>query len=321
LISPDHTGLTAQKPAGRRPRWAVLLAFALGCGLTAASAWFPRRFWSYWAFETVADGDSAGHVVVEEGLELKGIRQNISGLTFSAATGTLFAVVNDPRRVVEISPCGRVLRILPVTFGDDLEAISHVADDLFVIASEKGNVIRGARLNAATRRVKPLSSHTLAIAFNRSRNEGIEGLSWDHRGNRLFLANEKNPLQIVEVTGFDRLMLAQPTGLSFAIWNPSQSLADLAGDVSSISFNESWNAMSFLSDESRRVYRFDSQDNPSLLLRLQRGHHRLKADVAQPEGLAFGPDDSIYIIAEPNRFYRFAPARLAADRRQGCVSP
>ncbi|WP_411872207.1 SdiA-regulated domain-containing protein [Vulcanococcus limneticus] len=321
MINPSHAGLTEKITTSHRPLKGMALAFALGCGLMAVIAWFPRRLWSYWTFEAASGAGSTGYVVLQEGLALQGIRRNISGLTYSAATNTLFAVLNGPRRVVEISPCGRVLRILPTTFGDDLEAISHVSGDLFVIASEKGNVIWGTRLNSTTQQVKPLSSHTLAISFNRSKNEGIEGLSWDHRGNRLFLANEKNPLQIVEVSGFDRLMLAQPTSLSFSIWNPSQSLADLAGDVSSISFNESWNAMAFLSDESRRVYRFDDKDHPSLLLRLQRGHHGLESDVAQPEGLAFGPDDSIYVVAEPNRFYRFAPSKAGIDRAHVCAKP
>jgi uncharacterized protein YjiK len=293
------------------------LAFVLGYVVAAALTRQPRLLlrgsW-LWPRDTLKD---PGYVLVGAAKQLRGVNQNISGLTYSTATNTLFAVINQPERVVELDQCGRVLRILPAAFGDDIEAISHVAGDLFVIASEKGNEVWGARIAADTKRVVPVSSRTLSASFNGNANQGLEGLSWDHRGQRLFLANEKNPLQIVEVRGSDQLLLGQPTSLSFTVWNPQYALGQLAGDVSSISFNERWNAMTVLSHESRRVFRFDGQGEPSLILRLERGHHGLREDVSQPEGLAFGPEDDLYIVAEPTQFYRFVPRSVSGQRGSG----
>lgn len=290
----------------------ILVAFALGCGLTAAAFTFPRRFLNYWLIAPSSGEHHPGYAVLVAGRPLEGVEKNISGLTYSEATKTLFAVTNKPERVIELDLCGKVLRVLPTAFGDDLEAISHVADDLFVIASESGNVIWGARIDRQTREVRPHTTHTLSVTFNGDDNQGIEGLSWDHRGRRLFLANEKNPLQIVEVKGFDRLMLGRPGSLAFAIWRQHPSLGSLAGDVSSISFHERWGSMTLLSHESRRVFRFDPGQDPSLILHLERGRHGLRERVDQPEGLAFGPDGSVIIVAEPNLFYRFDPIRDAA---------
>jgi uncharacterized protein YjiK len=284
-----------------------LLAFGLGCGVMAALAWFPRYFLPWRWLDPRLGETVSRYQVLEAGSRLDGVERNISGLTYSANTGTLFAVINKPERVVEIDLCGGVRRILPAEFGADLEAISHVEDDLFVIASEQDNVIWGARINGDTRKVEPITSQTLSLSFNRSGNEGIEGLSWDHRGQRLFLANEKNPPQVVEVSGMGNFLLNQPANLALKIWRQDKKLADLVGDISSISYNEAWQAMTVLSHESRRVYRFDGLRSPTLMLRLERGYHGLMEHVEQPEGLAFGPDGSAYIVAEPNLFYRFVP--------------
>lgn len=301
-----------QEPRRLRSLAVPLLAFALGCGLTAALAWFPRHLLRSRLPDLRPGGSQQGYVVVETGGRLEGVERNISGLTYSHSSNSLFAVINRPERVVEIDLCGRVLRILPAAFGDDLEAISHVEDDLFVIASERGNVIWGARINDRTSRVEPVTTHTLSVSFNDGVNEGIEGLSWDHHGQRLFLANEKNPLKIVEVHGFEQLLYGRPSSLVLRVWDGYQSLADLVGDVASVSFNESWQSMALLSHESRRVYRLNRRHAPELLLRLDPGHHGLKAAVKQPEGLAFGPDGSIFIVAEPNLFHRFLPVGRSA---------
>lgn len=297
----------------------ILVAFAVGCGLTAAAAWFPRRFLNYWLITLSSGEHQHGYAVDVAGRPLAGVHKNISGLTYSEATQTLFAVTNNPERVIELDLCGKVLRDLPTAFGDDLEAISHVTGDLFVIASENGNVIWGTRIDRQTREVGPLTSNTLSFTFNEDENKGIEGLSWDHRGRRLFLANEKNPLQIVQVEGFDRLMLGQPGSLAFAIWRQHPSLGSLAGDVSSISFNERWGSMAVLSHESRRVFRFVPGRDPVLILHLERGRHGLRERVDQPEGLAFSPDGSVYIVAEPNLFYRFEPIRDPANSTPSAV--
>lgn len=288
-----------------------LLAFGLGCGLTAALAWFPRHLLRSRLPDFRVGGPDAGYAVAVAGRRLKGVERNLSGLTYNPNSDRIFAVINKPEQVVEIDLCGVVRRILPVGFGADLEGISHVEGDLFVITSERNNMIWGAEIDGDTQKVMPVSLQTLSVSFNQSSNEGIEGLSWDHLGRRLFIANEKDPLKIVEVLGLQSFLLGQQGNLALRIWSQQPSLVDLVGDISSISFNESWRAMALLSHESRRVYRLDGSRSAALLLRLERGHHGLAADVDQPEGLAFGPDGSIYVVAEPNLFYRFAPVGTA----------
>lgn len=282
---------------------ALLLAAGVSSGLTAATLHHSGGWWN--RLLTLGTRPAERYTVAIEARALPGIDQNISGLTYSHASNTLFAVINKPAKVVELDRQGNVLRILPVQSGLDLEGISHVSGDLFVIASEKGNVIWGARIPSTARSVRPLSPYTLGISLNSNRNKGVEGLSWDHNGQRLFVANEKSPLQIMEIRGLVGLLTGQPTPLKISVWNPDVSLRNLAGDISSISFDERSGAMNVLSHESRRVFRFEADGRARVVLQLQPGHHGLRRRVRQPEGIAFDPAGNLYIVAEPNLFYRF----------------
>jgi uncharacterized protein YjiK len=293
---------------GRFGFTALALAVALGSALTLGALKIPRHLWSDLVSQAVNTETEQNYIAKVQARPLRGISENLSGLTYNHGTNTLFAVLNSPERIVEFDRKGRVLRILPVGFGSDLEGISHIKDNLFAIASEAGNMVWATRIDPTTGTVVPTSQQTLSISFNRKSNQGMEGVSWDNRGNRLFLANEKNPLQIIEVHGLLELIETNTANLRISIWNPYFALKQLAGDISSISFNEQSNSMAVLSHESRRVYQFDDQGKASLMLRLEKGRHGLRQSVDQAEGLAFGPDGSIYIVAEPNLFYRFTPA-------------
>jgi len=52
------------------------------------------------------------------------------------------------------------------------------------------------------------------------------------------------------------------------------------------------------------------------MMPLWRGFHGLQRKVPQPEGLAVGPNGAIYVLSEPNLFYRFErpPDRLTTTR-------
>ena len=60
-----------------------------------------------------------------------------------------------------------------------------------------------------------------------------------------------------------------------------------------------------LSDESALVVEYAADGQPISMMPLWRGLHGLRRKVPQPEGLAVGPDGAIYVLSEPNLFYRF----------------
>src|SRR5690606_33062800 len=120
------------------PARAVVLALLLGVtGSGVALAQAPGR-------------GLADYRVTIEARPGAGLTRNLSGLTYSDATGTLFAVVNRPAAIAELSRDGRLLRRLLLPAGWDAEGIAHVEGDRFVIADEAGNLLHWVRLRGGT---------------------------------------------------------------------------------------------------------------------------------------------------------------------------
>ena len=147
----------------------------------------------------------------------------------------------------------------------------------------------------------------IGLAFDLASNLGFEGVSWDHTQNRLFVVKEKRPLRLFELSGLLASLDGRSLDLQIREWFPRGSAALLLHDLSSLTYHEASGNMLLLSDESRLVVELDEKRHPSGMLVLRKGLHGLQNDVPQAEGLAVGARGEIYLVSEPNLFYRFEP--------------
>lgn len=69
----------------------------------------------------------------------------------------------------------------------------------------------------------------------------------------------------------------------------------------------------FVAREKAVVIELDRAGDPLGSLTLRGGNHGLTDDVPQAEGLAMDDRGSLYVVSEPNLFYRFSRALPAAD--------
>ena len=76
-------------------------------------------------------------------------------------------------------------------------------------------------------------------------------------------------------------------------------------DLSSITLHEETGNLFLLSDESALVAEYNEQGRLLSMLPMWPGLHGLRGRVPRAEGIAIGPDGSLYIVSEPNLFYRF----------------
>jgi uncharacterized protein YjiK len=247
--------------------------------------------------------------VAIEGRPIQGLTRNASGLTFNTETGTLFTVINRPAQIAELSTDGRLLRVIPLDGAKDPEGITYVQDDTYVIADEHSHGLYWVQIRPDTLRVPVAGQPSLHLHIDNVRNSGFEGVSWDSAQNRLFVVKEKLPLRVLVIRGLDAFNASGGFNIDIREWKSSRAASLFMSDLSSLTLHEPTGHLLLLSDESALVVEYAADGRPISMMPLWRGFHGLQRKVPQPEGLAVGPDGAIYVLSEPNLFYRFERPR------------
>lgn len=77
-------------------------------------------------------------------------------------------------------------------------------------------------------------------------------------------------------------------------------------DLSSLTVDGRTGHTLVLSDESRLLLELDERGQPVSFISLLGGFNGLDASIRQPEGVAMDESGDIYMVGEPNLFYRFS---------------
>ena len=234
---------------------------------------------------------------------------NVSALTFDPDRRSLFSVTNKNAELLELSLEGDVLRRIPLTGFGDAEAVEYISRGIYVISDERSQTLFRIHIDEHTRWLDAADSEQLTLNGGPQGNKGNEGLAYDAAGKRLFIAKERDPLRILTVTGFPYKGYGPP--LEVSVTDDGQRDRQLfVRDLSALQFDAQTGHLLAMSDESRLILELDINGRPISSMFLWRGLHGLKRGVPQAEGLAIDDQGSLYLVSEPNLFYRFAkPAR------------
>lgn len=300
-----------------RPRWiATGLVFALIAGLWISGAIGLAAH--VLAMRPAADkpaGASLGFAGYSIGLEARpiaGLEENTSGLTFSAATGTLFTAINRPAELAELSPDGRLLRRIALANASDVEGITHVEGDRFIVVDEGRHRLSWVTITPATTGLDLDAAPFLTLDLGAFANRGFEGVSWDQKRRELVLVQEMWPVRVLIVGGLDRAVAGEGLAVTLREWRPETWAGHFLSDLSSATVHDQTGNMILLSDMSSMLAEYGPEGAPLSLMTLWSGWHGLQDGVPQAEGVAIGPDGAVYIVSEPNLFYRFDPPAKAA---------
>ena len=242
---------------------------------------------------------------------LSGIEHNLSGLTFDTHTGTLFGIANAPSRIVQITTDGEVLRVIPVTGGKDTEGITHLGDNNFMVVDEKKNTLWSIEITQQTQEVfLEGASHLVLELDPLHKNLGIEAMSWSERNQTLWVGQEKWPMHVQElavapITGTHESAAEQLVPHPLREWESSGFGKWLIRDLASMTQLEESGHLLMLSQESGVVVEYTVGGEALSILPLWCGWQGLKDAIPQPEGLTVDPQGNLYIVSEPNLFYRF----------------
>ncbi len=242
-----------------------------------------------------------------EGVQIAGLDDDVSALTYNSESQTLFAVLNGEPLLVELNLAGELLRKVRVTGVQDMEGLTHVAGNRYVIAEERSQRLLVLEVPPDALAIDVTGAPSLTIGLDLNGNKGFEGLSWDDRTQRLLVVKERDPLRVLSVTGFVEARVGEPLAVQIQELKSPGSPRLFMHDLSSLSMHDETGHLLLLSDESHMVVEYDTAGEPLSLLGLWRGMSGLQRTVPQAEGLALDEQRRLYLVSEPNLFYRFVP--------------
>ena len=266
-----------------------------------------RLCFNWHVFWQASDAQALGlddYEVVIESRVIEGLEDNVSALSYDPDRKSLFTVTNKDPELVELSLEGHIVRRIPLTGFGDAEAVEYISPGIYVISDEHSQRLIKVQINDSTSSLDAATAEKLTLGIGAGSNNGFEGLAYDNRGKRLFVAKERKPVQILEVRGFPN---PDPNTLNaLEVTSSKQRDAGLfVRDLSSLQFDERSGHLLALSDESRQILELDIEGRPVGNVSLSKGSMGLSKSVPQAEGIAMGEDGTLYLVSEPNLFYVF----------------
>lgn len=224
-----------------------------------------------------------------------GVKSNLSGLTYSAEDRMLFAVINNPPELVWLTTEGQLVGRMPLQGIHDPESIAWSGGNQFQIGSEKDGAVYKTQVDIQRGTMQIISMVKLE-GYDKAKNKGLEGTAWDAKNERLYVAKERKPIMIKEVE-------MSKNGITRAL--PSAITASVS-DVSGLEYHAPTDSLLVLSDESKMILEVSSEWRVRDRLFLTAEWSGLRDDIPQPEGIAMDNENNLYIVSEPNLFYKFS---------------
>lgn len=224
-----------------------------------------------------------------------GVKSNLSGLTYSTEDRMLFAVINNPPELVWLTTEGQLVGRMPLQGIHDPESIAWSGGNQFQIGSEKDGAVYKTQVDIQRGAMQIISMVKLE-GYDKAKNKGLEGTAWDAKNERLYAAKERKPIMIKEVE-------MSKNGITRAL--PSAITASVS-DVSGLEYHAPTDSLLVLSDESKMILEVSSEWRVRDRLFLTAEWSGLRDDIPQPEGIAMDNENNLYIVSEPNLFYKFS---------------
>ncbi len=271
---------------------AVRLSWRVGCGLLLLFTFASARG---------ASIDLRGYSLASGPIGISGVSDNLSGVTYSPVSGTLFGILNGPETIVEMQTDGTVVREISLTNGiDDTEAIVHLGGTQFAIVEERARNFMVVDLAPGVTSIDYQSLSVIPLAVSGAGdNVGLEGLAYDSITDTIYVAKEFNAPTVYSFSLSSAL--ATPTPPPLSVSSPFSVAASGLVDLSGLHFDATTGNLLIVSHESNALIEV-ATTGPNAGQELSR---LSLSGIAQAEGVTLGPDGAIYIVGEPDEFFVF----------------
>ena len=296
-------------PARRRPRfnlrwyhWLLLLGAALYT-LASAMHWDDRgALWMLERFESPTEQNESvwlpDYTAVIDAKPLPGMeRDEASDLAYSPLSKTLFSVMGKNPFLVELSLDGDVLRKIPLVGWSNPEGLTVMENGLLAIVDEREHLLTIIKVDADTKSLNIADFPKYDLGPSKNQNKAFEAIAWDPRRQQLLLGEERPPALFVWKSDGSQVL----TGSKQKV--PSDEL-DLR-NLSALSVDPRTGHTLVLSADSHMLLELDELGEQVSFMTLLGGFNGLQKTIPRAEGVAIDENGTLYMVSEPNLFYRF----------------
>ncbi|RLU07648.1 DNA-binding protein [Pseudomonas prosekii] len=293
----------------RRPRFFMrwyywlLLVIVAGYGLAFAMHWDDRGLlWVLERFESPTERKESiwlpDYQAVIDGKALPGMEKDeASDLAYNPQTKTLFAVMGKNPFLVELNLQGDVLRKMPLMGWSNPEGLTVMANGLIAITDEREHMLSIVKVDADTRELQRDNFPKYDLGTSEDQNKAFEAVAWDSRNQQLLLGEERPPA-----------LFTWKSDGSQTLSGDKQKLASNELDIrnlSALAIDPRTGHTLVLSADSHLLLELDETGEQVSFMTLLGGFNGLKKTIPRAEGVTMDEAGTLYIVSEPNLFYRF----------------
>lgn len=244
-----------------------------------ASVWLP-------AYRAVIDAK------VLPGME----RDEASDLSYNPQTKTLFSVMGKHPFLVELTLQGDVLRKIPLVGWSNPEGVAVMENGLLAIVDERDHSLVVVKVDGNTRELNIADFPKYDLGPSADQNKAFEAVAWDPRKQQLLLGEERPPA-LFTWSSDGTVLKGDKQKL------PSDEL-DLR-NLSALGIDPRTGHTLVLSADSHLLLELDEQGEQVSFMTLLGGFNGLENTIPRAEGVAMDEAGNLYMVSEPNLFYRF----------------
>lgn len=303
MSSPSHASASPKRCFFLRWPFVAAVFAVIAYGVSVAMHWDDRgALWVKESFESSADRSESvwlpDYQVDIDAKVLPGMEDDeASDVAFNPRTRTLFAVMGKNPFLVELSLDGDVLRKMPLLGWSNPEGVAVLEDGHLAITDERSHDLTVIKLDAHTTVLNHADFPSYDLGESANSNKGFEGLAWDPMRQRLVIGEERPPKLYTWNSDGRSPLKGEKQRL------PSDQL-DLR-NLSALGIDPRTGHLLVLSADSNMLLELDEQGRQVSFMTLLGGFNGLQNTIPRAEGVAMDEQGTLYIVSEPNLFYRF----------------
>lgn len=234
--------------------------------------------------------------------ELKG---NLSGIVHMADQKQFLAILNRPNLLIRMNEEGEILGQHRLHGVSDTEDVSYLGHNKVLVVQEKRNAIAIFNLpEQANQDIYIANAQQWQLETEDFNNLGYEGAAYDASEDALYIVKEKSPKKLLHIAAISQLRAGQQPKVS----DLSHLLTHVPflTDLSAIAVSPRTGHLLLLSDESQMIAEINTHGKLINALSLMPTKwHKERLPMPQPEGLTLDDKGQMYVVSEPNYFYRY----------------